>query len=73
MIAAPADPDNVANYTTSFPLDINYDREIYTYDYKTIGDIISYIGGIKGALSPLFNILNPILALIFLLSLAGIL
>ena len=54
-------------------LTIDYTREIVEYEYKGYGDIISSLGGLKSAIGPLFGILNPILALVFLLMLSSIL
>jgi hypothetical protein len=54
-------------------LNINYVRDVYTYEYKSYGDVISYVGGLKGAIQPFFNILTPIIVLVFLITLSGIL
>ena len=43
-----------------------------TFKYMGYGDLISYLGGIKSALTPVFDILAPLVALYFLLILSGI-
>jgi hypothetical protein len=60
------------NFVYSIGLNINYVREIEIYKYIGYGDIISSLGGLKAAISQLFNVINPILALVFLIMFSSI-
>jgi hypothetical protein len=59
--------------STNIALKIDFKRIIVTYTYLSYSDIISYLGGLKSALMPLFDIITPIIILVFLLGVAGIL
>jgi hypothetical protein len=53
-------------------LNINSERAVVIYSYIRYGDIISKLGGLKAALTPIIGILTPLMMLYFLLLLAGI-
>lgn len=71
VITDPDSEDNTNLYTI-INININFIQDTYTYEYNSIGDVISSIGGLKAALGPFINIFNPILALFFLLMLTKI-
>ena len=54
------------------PFNIDYNRRVETYMYITYSDMIAKIGGIKSAISPIFNLMIPFLAICFLIQLSKI-
>jgi hypothetical protein len=55
-----------------FRLDPDFNQEIVIYTFVTYGDIISYLGGLKSAVGPVFEITTPLAILYFLFMLSAI-
>ena len=50
----------------------NFKREITLYKYVSYGDMVSHLGGLKSAITPLFDILTPTVMLMFLWGIVSI-
>ena len=53
--------------------DYDFTERIYEYDYITLSDIMSSVGGLLASITPLFKILTPLLIVHFLHTLGTIL
>ena len=59
-------PNKNKELYTQFPFQVNFYKEVITYTYINIGDLFSTLGGLKSSLSPILDLITPILILSFL-------
>ena len=57
---------------TQIKLSVDFTRKITTYTFYTYSDIISYLGGIKSAITPIFGLMVPLIILSYLFELSSI-
>ena len=53
-------------------LKIDFTQTIETYHYYVYADVVSYLGGIKSAIMPVFGLVLPLVVLNFLYGLSPI-
>jgi hypothetical protein len=56
----------------SIGLNVDFNQQIIILTYFNYGDLVSYLGGIKSAIMPVFDLIVPIVILAFLMSLTSI-
>ena len=65
-------PTTDQNSSFSINLNVDFNRKIIILTYYNYADLISYLGGVKSAIMPAFNLVVPLVILYYLLSLTGI-